>query len=46
MREWIDRESLGRAQVHTLLCTALVAIVQDALPSAGSRAAAVSRPGS
>jgi len=46
MREWIDRESLSRAQVHTLLCTALVAIVQDALPTAGSREAAVSRPGS
>jgi hypothetical protein len=49
MREWVDRESLTREQVHTLLSTALVAIVQDALPTAAGGEpdrSAVSRSGS
>lgn len=32
MREWIDRETLTRDQVHTLLSTALIGIVRDVLP--------------
>lgn len=33
VREWIDRESLTRPQVHLLLSTALISIVRDVLPA-------------